>query len=76
MTELRDDYVAAVEAENDTLRARIAALEDLLGMTVEAPLAFGLTGQETKLFGLLLKRELPAGAKAAARDLLPKGAAA
>lgn len=55
---LRDDYVAAVEAENETLRGRILMLEEILGMRLEVPLEFGLTPQETKLFGFLLQRDL------------------
>lgn len=58
MTTLRDDYVAAIEAENELLRERIAMLEGLLGMRVEVPLPLALTGNEARLFGLLMKREL------------------
>ena len=45
------NYVAAVEAENDMLRERVRQLEDMLGITQEVPLLFGLTGKE----GMLLK---------------------
>lgn len=58
MSELRDAYVAAIDAENEMLRERIAALEAQLGMTVEVPLSLGLTAAETKLFGYFLKRDL------------------
>jgi two-component system cell cycle response regulator CtrA len=58
MTTLRDDYVAALEAENEDLRARIVRLEESMGARIEAPLEFRFTGQETKVFGILLKREL------------------
>jgi hypothetical protein len=54
---LRDEYVAAVEAENDLLRERIASLEEVLGLRIETPPVLGLTSHEAKLFGLLLKRD-------------------
>lgn len=55
---LRDKFVEAVEAENEMLRERIAALEALLGLTVEVPLELQLTAQESKLVGFMLKRDL------------------
>lgn len=55
---LRDEYVTALEAENETLLERIAVLEEQLGMRLEAPLVLGLTGQETRIFGMLLKRDI------------------
>lgn len=58
MIEIRDDYVAAIEAENGVLRERVAALEDIIGMKVTVPLIFPLTAQETKLFGVLMNRDL------------------
>lgn len=55
---LRDDYVMALEAENEALRDKILRMEEGLGMRLEVPPLFGLTGQEAKVFGILLKREL------------------
>lgn len=58
MTTLRDDLVAALEIENESLRERIAALEETLGIRIETPLELGLSRQESKVFGILFKREL------------------
>jgi two-component system cell cycle response regulator CtrA len=54
---LRDDYVAAVESENEQLRERIAELEGLLGMTFPYPPILGLTGSEGRMLGFLLSRD-------------------
>lgn len=55
---LRDEYVLALEAENEGLREKILSLEQALGVRIETPLILGLTGQEAKMFGILLKREM------------------
>jgi len=55
---LRDEYVMALEAENDQLREKIVTLEEMLGLRIETPLMLGLTNQESKLFGILLKRDM------------------
>lgn len=55
---LRDQYVQTLEAENELLREKIVALEEAMGMRIEAPLMLGLTSHETKLFGILLKRDV------------------
>lgn len=55
---LRDSYVQKLEAENEELRAHIGRLEDLLGMRLDAPLEFGLTPTEARLFGLLTRVEM------------------
>lgn len=55
---LRDDYVMALEAENEALRDKLARLEETLGIRIETPLVLRLTGQEAKVFGILFKREL------------------
>lgn len=55
---LRDDYVASIERENDELRERVAALEGQLGMLFDAPLVLELTGQEARIFGMLLRRDV------------------
>jgi two-component system cell cycle response regulator CtrA len=52
---LRDDYVAALEADNDTLRERVRELEQLCGAGFVSPPQLGLTGKESKVFGMLLK---------------------
>lgn len=52
---LRDDLVRTIEDENEKLRERILELEDMLGMTFDAPLTFGLTAKEAKVLGLLSK---------------------
>lgn len=51
--------VAVVERENDILRERIAALESVLGMVMEVPVALGigLTPTEGKILGMLLTRD-------------------
>lgn len=48
----------AVEAENVMLREKVDQLETLLGWRVAAPLTFGLTPSEAKVFGVLMKRDL------------------
>lgn len=55
---LRDDYVRKLEAEVDELHERVAVLEEQIGARLEAPLALGLTGQESRVFGALMSREL------------------
>lgn len=52
---LHDDLVIRLEGEIDELRERIRQLEDLLGMTFEAPLQFGLTAKESRILGFLMK---------------------
>ena len=54
----RDEYVAAVEAENEVLRDRIETLESLLGLTFDYPPILGLTGQEGRLFRFLVSRDV------------------
>jgi hypothetical protein len=48
-----------LEAENDELRARIAELEEALGVATLPPPLFGLTSQEAVMFGVLLKTANP-----------------
>lgn len=55
---LRDDYVAAIEAENDTLRERVRQLEALLGVSFDAPLSLGLSPREAAVLGVLMAREM------------------
>jgi len=55
---LHDDYIAAIEAENDELREKVRVLEDLIGSRIEAPPMFSLTPSEEKVLGLLQKREM------------------
>lgn len=55
---LRDDYVRKLEEENDELRERIIVLEEQIGVRIEAPLVLGLTGQEARIFGALMSRDL------------------
>lgn len=43
--------------ENDELRERVAQLEELLGMSFDAPAFLCLAESEAKLFGMLLARE-------------------
>ncbi len=61
---LRDSYVQTLETQNDELRGRIEQLEELLGMRIEAPIEFGFTGAEARLFGLLTRVELVTKEKA------------
>jgi two-component system cell cycle response regulator CtrA len=53
-----DARLEAVEAENEMLRERISKLEEMLGITLLAPLEFGLTGHEAGVFGVLMAREI------------------
>lgn len=55
---LRDELVLALETENEELRERVRQLEEMLGMTFDAPLQLGLTGTETMVLGLLSKVEM------------------
>ncbi len=55
---LRDELVQRLEEENDDLRARVKALEELTGVSFEAPPQFRLTRNEAVIFGLLLKGQL------------------
>lgn len=47
-----------VEEENALLRERVAELERVLGITLDAPLEWGLTGQESRVMGALIARPL------------------
>ena len=46
-----------LERENDDLRDRVAALEDMLGVSFQSPAWLGLSRSEATIFGLLLARE-------------------
>ena len=46
----------AVEIENQRLRNRVEILERECGMTMLAPMRWGLTAHEAKLLGVLCKR--------------------
>lgn len=58
MPQLDDEYVKAIEVENEQLRERVWQLEEICGMALNAPLELGLTPNEARLFGLLYKSEL------------------
>lgn len=53
-----DARLETVEAENEMLRERVARLETLLGWRAPAPIGFGFTGSEAKVFGTLMKRDI------------------
>jgi two-component system, cell cycle response regulator CtrA len=53
-----DARLEAVEAENDMLRAKVEQLEGLIGMRTTVPISFGLTGQEARVLGILMKRDM------------------
>lgn len=55
---LRDEYVAAIEAENDELREKVRVLEELVGFREEVPPIFCLTPAEGRVLGFLTKREV------------------
>ncbi|WP_296741390.1 helix-turn-helix domain-containing protein [Mesorhizobium sp.] len=55
---LRDDYVAALERRIDELEHRVRALEEISGAQLDAPLEFGLTRNESVIFGLLVKNAM------------------
>jgi two-component system, cell cycle response regulator CtrA len=55
---LRDEYVAALEAENDGLRAQLRDLEKSFGFYNDVPIMFGLTGSEAKVLSLLGERDM------------------
>lgn len=48
-----------LDIENDELRARIAELEEELGLAAQPPPIFDLTTQEAVMFGVLLKTANP-----------------
>ena len=50
--------IEGLEADNERLRGRIDQLEAAMGMTFVAPLEWRLTGAETRVFGVLMAREL------------------
>jgi two-component system cell cycle response regulator CtrA len=52
---LRDDYIAALERRIDELENRVRMLEEIAGARLDAPLEFGLTRNESVIFGLLVK---------------------
>lgn len=68
MTRLDDDYVAAIERENEELREKVRQLEKLCGFTLDAPLEFGLTQKEGQLFSFLYRSNIVS--KDAAMDVL------
>jgi len=55
---LRDELIDRLEAENEELRARVRALEEMTGVTFDAPPQFGFTRNECVIFGLLLKNTM------------------
>lgn len=55
---LRDELIERLEMENEELRARVRALEEMTGVTFDAPPQFGFTRNETVIFGLLLKNKM------------------
>jgi two-component system, cell cycle response regulator CtrA len=65
---LRDDLVLSLEEENERLRERVRLLEEMIGIRIEVPLIFGLSGSEARMFGILFKREMVT--KAQAMDVL------
>lgn len=50
--------IEGLEAENERLRARVRELEQAAGGEFVAPLAWGLTTHETRVFGVLMVREI------------------
>ena len=59
MSGLRDEYVAALEAENDELRERVRQLEEELFFDPgwQCPLEFSLTPSEQQILQALMSRE-------------------
>lgn len=55
---LEADHIAAVEAENDELRERVAQLERLIMAEDPLPLEWGLTETEEKVVRCLIARDL------------------
>lgn len=53
-----DARVEALEAENETLRERIAQLEGLQGHEFMSPVEWRLTTSENRVFGCLMARDL------------------
>ena len=53
-----DDRIEALEAENERLRDRIFILESDLGHQFRTPIEWCLTGQESRIFGVLMAREV------------------
>jgi two-component system cell cycle response regulator CtrA len=53
-----DARIEALKGIIDQLREQVLQLEAVLGVTHPVPTAFGFTGQERRLFGVLLKRDV------------------
>jgi hypothetical protein len=49
-----------LEAENDELRGRVSQLEAAIGIAANPPLVFGLTKNESIMFGVLMNNGRPA----------------
>jgi two-component system cell cycle response regulator CtrA len=58
MNSIRDQYLEKLEEENEELRERVRQLEEIIGYTVEVPMQFGMTAHESRMLGLMMKREL------------------
>jgi two-component system cell cycle response regulator CtrA len=52
------NYIKTLETENEILRDRVIALEEMIGIRITVPLIFQFTIKEAMLFGILLKREM------------------
>lgn len=48
-----------LEAENDELRGRVRQLEGAIGVAAEPPLVFGLTKNESIMFGVMMNNRSP-----------------
>ena len=53
-----DARIYALQKVIEGLEEKIAYLEDLLGMSLDAPIELGLTPSEARVLGLLLKRDV------------------
>lgn len=62
-----DARIEAQQAEIDRLQGRVDQLEAVMGMNFLAPLEWRLTAAETRVFGVLMAREL------ATRDAIMAG---
>jgi two-component system cell cycle response regulator CtrA len=48
-----------LETENDELRSRVRQLEEAIGIADEPPLVFGLTKNESIMFGVMMNNRSP-----------------
>lgn len=69
-----EQRIEALEAQIERLEEQVAALESALGLDFLTPIEWRLTAQQTRLFGVLMARELMTPAAAMAALMKDRGA--